>query len=78
MGRWRGLVGDVSFYVVGVEAGVTAELVEADVLVVLLVVVLSDLGQDAAAGTAALAGDALDVLGVYADSFYFHGIGGVG
>jgi len=58
--------------VVGVDAGVVAEFVDGDELVALLLVVPADLGHDAAAGTAALAGDAFDVFGVDADSFYFH------
>ena len=57
---------------VDVEAGVLAEFVDSDVLGLLLLVVLPYSSQQAPARTAALAGDALYVFGVYADSFDFH------
>ena len=66
------LIGDERFYMVGVEAGVAAELVKADVLPVLLLVVLPDLRHEAAGGTPAYSGDALGIGGVDADTFYFH------
>ena len=55
------------------KTGVAAKLLNANQLLFVFPVVFPDLGQQAPTGTAALAGDALYIFGVYANSLDFHG-----
>jgi len=57
---------------INVKACILTKLIDANQLLFVFLIMHPDLGQQAPTGSAALTGDAFNVLRVYANSFDFH------